>query len=244
VETKIVNPKARVSGREYSRMDLKATEAMSRRIRRLETIPFWSSSAAGAVMEGPGIDIVGITVGLGGDTVLIYDSTGLPVAEFSADAAGLAAALALAVAGDIVFLQAFTIPGDYTVPDGVCLLGFSRRLSVLTGVITLGVDSSLENLRILRDFADASEVHGVYGPVSGTGYMYDVTVDATQAGSGDVYAVESSGGGSIEAHRCTVRGFAQSGSFGGVGYAGRATAGSMYIFHGSWRGSTDRFTLS
>lgn len=244
METKLKQPSApRVSGREYSRMDLKAIEAMSRRIRRLEAIPYWSSAAAGAVMEGPGIDLVDIQVGLGGDTILLYNQDQMPVEEWAPTSAGLDAALASAVANDIIFLQAFEIDGNHTIPAGVILIGQAKYGSILTGQITLSEGSVIENLSIIRTFADANDIRAVLAPASGIAYMRDICVTVTQGGSGNIYAVEASSGGDIEAYNCIVRANAEGGSFSiaGQGYAGRASNGMLYIFHGSWRGTTDRF---
>ena len=51
-----------------------------------------SGVAGDSVQEGPGIDVIGAgrarTVGLGGDTILLYDSAGAPVAEFAATGGG------------------------------------------------------------------------------------------------------------------------------------------------------------
>lgn len=64
--------------------------------------------------EGPGIDLDGPQIGLGGDTILLYDSGGSPVAEYAFTADGLTAALAAAASGDVVWLPAGTI----TAPSG------------------------------------------------------------------------------------------------------------------------------
>lgn len=52
-----------------------------------------------AAGEGPGIDITADAVGLGGDTILLFDNGGSPVAEQAATNAGFAAAIAAAGAG-------------------------------------------------------------------------------------------------------------------------------------------------
>lgn len=91
------------------------------------------------VGEGPGIDLNlsgGIEyIGLGGDSILLYDSGGNPVAEFTATSAGLDAALAAATAGDVVLLPACTIAADHTIPANVELTGTGVN-SVLSGNIT------------------------------------------------------------------------------------------------------------
>lgn len=103
------------------------------------------------VSEGPGIDIVsGATeqIGLGGDTILLYDSGGLPVSEFAATSAGLNAALAAATNGDVVQLPVGTIAGvAATVPAGVILSGIDTVGSIVSGtVINNGV---LVNMQVV-----------------------------------------------------------------------------------------------
>lgn len=94
----------------------------------------WHAALAGAqlhrpyVDEGPGIDLVWsgkkAIVGLGGDTILLYDAGGEPAAEFSATGAGLEAALAAAGSGDVVYLPAaLTLDRAVVIPAGVSVQG-------------------------------------------------------------------------------------------------------------------------
>lgn len=93
-------------------------------------------AATGAYMtEGPDIDLVGNRIGRGGDTILLFDSSGAPVAEFAMSAAGFTAALAAATSGDVIVLPAGTIAGNHTIPAGVTVWGFGWN-TILTGTIT------------------------------------------------------------------------------------------------------------
>jgi len=81
------------------------------KVERLEVKRFLTSGSVppggDTVSEGPGIDIVaGVTkqIGLGGDTILIYDFSGAPVAEFPFTEVGIKAALASVTADDVIEL--------------------------------------------------------------------------------------------------------------------------------------------
>jgi hypothetical protein len=87
------------------------------------------------VGEGPGIDITADAVGLGGDTILLYDSGGNPVAEYAMSDAGFTTALAAATSGDVVVLPAGTISGDHTIPNGITVWGFGWN-TILSGITT------------------------------------------------------------------------------------------------------------
>ena len=140
-----------------------------------------------AVLEGPGIDIVGgVTVGLGGDTVLLYDSGGLPCAEYDGDSAGLIAALAAMGASDVVELPDVTIAGGpWTVANGT-LRGHSRWGSVLDGLVTVQTDAQVERLSIIRSEDEADPVIGI--TLEEDGRVEGCFISVTNAG-GDVYGI-------------------------------------------------------
>jgi hypothetical protein len=164
-------------------------------------------SSASAPLEGPGIDVVGTTVGLGGDTILLFNCGSSPVAEFAATSAGLDAASAAAVAGDVVQLPARQISGSHTLAAGVTYRGLGRKASVLTGQITLAASSVLETLSVSRTANSADTLIGVVGPSSGTGYLYDCDVAANNA-LGTGYAVQTTGTGEVYlvgVCRCTAQ---------------------------------------
>jgi hypothetical protein len=154
--------------------------------KRLE--PLLLKNAQGVVnnnppLEGPGIDIVGFQVGLGGDTILLYHANGSPISEYPLTAVGLAAGLAAAASGDVVYVPAANITGDATVPANVSLVGLDIKRTMITGTVTLNGDgAAVANLTITG--ADT----GVIGPGSGTGYIYYCDV------AGNEYSAESNGG--------------------------------------------------
>lgn len=86
------------------------------------------SPMAREVAEGPGLDVLrmtmGLRIGLGGDTVLLSDAGGEPIAEYAATGAGLEDALAAMGSGDFVRIPAaITIDRAITVPAGGTLRG-------------------------------------------------------------------------------------------------------------------------
>lgn len=189
--------------------------------------------------EGPGIDITGTspnqTVGIGGDTILLYDSGGSPVAEFAATDAGLDLASAAATAGDVVWLPAATITGDHALTAGVHYIGVSRYASILTGQITMGAGTTLECVTVSRTANDANALVGVLGPASEVAMLRDCDVSCVQSGSGAAYAVSVEGGGDLECWTCALYGE----STGGIGYGGsRSGGGNLYIYGGRCEGSS------
>lgn len=111
------------------------------RLEILERMVWQSNAGDGSmtVAEGPDIDLVynggTAVVGRGGDTVLLFDSGGAPVAEYAATSAGLVAALAAATSGDVIYLPAGTISGDHTIPEHISVWGYGWN-SILSGTIT------------------------------------------------------------------------------------------------------------
>lgn len=147
------------------------TQSLSYLIQRLK--PYWLGDIGSAsVTEGPGIDIIApAQVGLGGDTILIYNNDGTPVEEFDFTHAGLVAALAAADSGDTVLLPngTLTVTDEIVVPAGVTLQGTSRNGSIIycetnevDDVIELDEDSSLKDCTI--DFREDHYIGGASGP--------------------------------------------------------------------------------
>jgi hypothetical protein len=108
-----------------------AMDALAERVRHLETLESITS-----VGEGPGIDVVANSqVGLGGDTILLYDSGGAPVAEYAPTEAGLTAAVAAATAGDTIVIPSMTITLTGTLiiaTANIAIVGMGRDKSVIT----------------------------------------------------------------------------------------------------------------
>jgi hypothetical protein len=197
------------------------------------------------VQEGPGIDLVSSTIGLGGDTILLYDSGGQPVAEFAATSAGLDAAIAGAGSGDIVLLPAITVDGNHTVVDGITVMGMDRDRSVLSGLITVGSAAALDTLSVIRTANDANDLVGVKNTNGNNpAYIRNCTLDVRQSGAGGAYCIYTDGGldtlnGSVDVRYSTL----YASSVGGYGYAGASAAGLIYARWCQVYGSTDRWIV-
>lgn len=140
------------------------------------------------VGEGPGVDVTANAVGLGGDTVLLYDSGGDPVAEFAATDGGLTAALAAATAGDVIKLPAGTIAGNHTIPAGVMVLGFGES-SVLSGTITnngtltlIHCSGTVTNNGVFS-YVRVGNIRHVFQDNGGDGFLYNYDDDRLDVNS-------------------------------------------------------------
>jgi len=172
---------------------------LARRLRPFFTAQVSSLITGGAVSEGPDIDLVpttgGTQVGRGGDTVLLFDSGGNPIAEYAATQAGLVAALAAWTSGDMVQIPAIniTITGTLTIPAGVYLTGMGND-SILTGTITN--NGRMEFLRVVGNVTNTSFLVSVrVDPVTGTGITQaDGITDNcwVQMGTGVTYGIDAS----------------------------------------------------
>ena len=179
------------------------------------------------VIEGPGIDVVGgDTVGLGGDTILLYDSGGLPCAEYAASDAGLIAALAAMGASDVVELPDVTIAGGpWTVANGT-LRGHSRWGSVLDGLVTVQAGAKIERLSIIRSEDEADPVVGII--LEEDGRAEGCFISVTNAG-GDVYGIFSD-----QAGNCYSEGNLFYLSASGIAYGFYADGATMYCTGGGF----------
>lgn len=128
--------------------------------------PTTAPTTAPVIVEGPGISIVGNTIGLGGDTVLLFDSGGAALAEYAATAAGVDAALAAATSGDVVWLPAGTIAGNHTVPAGVEVTGAGVEKSILSGTITN--NGSLSHLQVSGTLTNSGALNYIIDPLGYT----------------------------------------------------------------------------
>lgn len=148
---------------------------LARRVRRLETMEKGGGGGIAAVIEGPGIDVVGgDQVGLGGDSVLIFDDGGNPVAEYAATDAGLTAALAAATSGQFVGLSGIPITGaGYTVGSGVTLMGLSIATNIHATITLEG--GTLYNLRVTPQYATAVTGYAIISnaPIGEKSYIYN-----------------------------------------------------------------------
>lgn len=223
-----------------------ANEKLTTLARRLR--PFFvfqmEASLAALMEEGPDIDLVDKQIGRGGDTIITFDTGGNPVAEYAATSAGFD--LANADSGEITWLYGFTVDGDHIIPAGRRVIGNQRDTSILSGLITMGAGSSLENLSVIRTANDATTLIGVGGPPSGVAYLRNVRVSVTQSGAGAAYAVAANAGltidnGDIHIHRSEL----EATSTGGAAYCGLSSYGRLYVWHSKADiFTTDRWLVS
>ena len=170
----------------------------------------------------------------GGDSegymIILYAKTSEKMRIYSATEAGLNAALAAAVSGDAVFLPACTISGNQSVPDGVSLVGIDRKRCVLSGRITMGMNSALGEVSVTRS-GSSSSMSGVVLD-NGGARLFDCIVSVTNSG-GDAYGVLANEGVVGYADDCIV-----SATGSGDGYGYYASKSEIHVQGGSADGST------
>lgn len=197
-----------------------------------------AAQAAITAAEGPGIDVVGNKIGLGGDSILIYHANGSPAAEFVATDAGLDLALAAMTAGDAAFLPAcMVIQSAHTLAAGATFI-FSPKADI-AGTLTLGDETSLWFARCKQSSASSGDLKGVIMPSSGAAYLHHCTIDIENTGTGGAYGVYVTGGtGHVYSRTSTIRAVAASGNGIGVYHASIQAIGSItYLeFDGSGGG--------
>jgi len=143
--------------------------------------------------EGPDIDLVDmgangtITVGRGGDTVLLFDAGGSPVAEYAATQAGVIAALAASGAGDIVEGPAATIAltAAITVPASVTLRNMKLSFSGFAGrAVTMSNSSVLVDCSITYNGAGQANATAIYAVgVNSVNFVHTVANALNSAGT-------------------------------------------------------------
>jgi hypothetical protein len=139
---------------------------------------------AGMLTEGPGIDIVtsGVSaaVGVALDSILVAHSNGDPATEYAADSAGVAAAFAAYVAGDVFCFPVnikIGLTSGITVPAGATLRDFNLKFSGYAGIgLTLADGCSLHDGFVDFDGAGQSLVTAIGG--TGLSYVYAENVYA------------------------------------------------------------------
>lgn len=184
--------------------------------------------------EGPDIDLVGSRIGRGGDTILVFHSNGDPVAEYTT----LAEAVTDATSGDTIVLPSRTIAitAGVTLAAGVALIGMAglkSKISLTGGSITLSGSNLLRDVWLDLTANDANTIVAIVDGGSGNEIVH-CNIVATQAGSGNAYAVEVANMGVIICRDCYLEG-AVSGV--GVGYAGFWSDGNLYVIGGEVTGS-------
>ena len=173
--------------------------------------------------------------------IVLFDSGGDPIRTEPATARGLAKIVAWAVTGDVIRLPPATISGTYSVPVGVKMIGLSRYASILSGQITLGAGSTLENLSVIRSVDSGSDYKGVVIGATGTAYISDCDIEVTNAGAGAAYGVSVDGNGDVECWGSYLYGNSGSGNGYAMYHAGGT--GNGYIYGGRCYGTTGSFNV-
>jgi hypothetical protein len=152
--------------------------------------PLSGVGGPGAVLEGPGIDLVGAQVGLGGDTVLLYDNIGNPVAEF----ATVALALAASWSGQMVVLMPGTYIEDIIIPEGVCVTCFGNDSKISGSVVLGGHNSQIKGVVTELIGNSAGDLIGITGPPTGKGLINNCSITVTNNGAGQARGIEVDNG--------------------------------------------------
>lgn len=192
-------------------------------------------NAGDTVAEGPGIDIVSGAdeqIGIGGDSILLYDSGGDPCAEYAASDAGLTAALAAMSLGDVIEICDVTITGGpWTVAYGT-MRGHSQSGTVLDGEVDITAGCYVENLSVIRTEDSAGDIIGVV--LDGDATVEDCRIEVTNV-TGNAYGVYSEA--DVEGD-CYIRDCCITATAGGDGYGCATDGASMYVEGGESTGST------
>lgn len=176
--------------------------------------------------------------GLGFSWEILAFNEGTCLGSFGTDSAALDAALAAAGTGGVVLVPAVTIADDHTIPDGVSLVGLSRKNTVLQGIITAEGDGGLENLTIDITNGDAIATTGLEGDGAGYFTIQNCDIFAESTGTGFACGVHD-GGLTIKVFNSHLSGISASGQ----GFAAWSSSGEIYFYGGKCYGSTDVFLV-
>jgi len=171
-----------------------------------------------------------------GDTILLYDSGGLPLTEYPATDAGLSSGLAAMTTGDVLEIPAVTISGGpWTLVYGT-LRGIARNGSILDGQLVMSNATKVENLSIIRSIDIAGVCYGILDSAGLlTAIINNVAIDVANA-TGAAYAVYMANGGIISAYDTEL--LAETGS---TGYSVYSASGDFYHYGGRALGTTALF---
>lgn len=209
------------------------TQSLSNLIDRLK--PYWLDGA---------VAVLGIEL----NKIIHFPANSDPAEFYDKDEAGLLAALAAVADDSMVILPAcdITLTAPVTIPDDITLVGRSVADSILTGdYLVLGDECMVANLSLYNAANDANPLYGVINAnYDSAATLWNCVIDVQQTGAGNAYAISAhvatqENRGDIWVKYCHVYGS----STGGNGYAGRSTAGRLYVWHSRLIGSEDRFSL-
>lgn len=162
------------------------------------------NAGGGIALEGPGIDINGITVGLGGDTVLLYYGNA-PVAEFDT----VTEALAASAPGNLVYLPPGVFIEDIIIPSGVTLSSMSNNTTI-SGSITLVGQCWMKGVTMDVTRTSNTAIMGLTSGTSGISILDDCTIKITNNGTGDTFGIQMRDG-ELRLWNCVVESYNNAG---------------------------------
>lgn len=109
---------------------------------------------------------------------------------YPADETGLSNVLAEAVAGDVIYLPDVDISMNFTIPDGVSIVGVSSHQSIIRGTITMGEDTTLENLCVLNGIWGDAATYAIIAHSTGNAYIKNSEIHSYCCYSGTAYGVK------------------------------------------------------
>lgn len=210
------------------------SQSLSYLIQRLK--PYWLDAAVAAL----GIEL---------NKIIHFPANSDPAEFYDKDEAGLLAALAAVADESVVSLPAcdITITAPVTIPDDITLVGRSVADSIITGdYLVLGDGCMVANLSLYNAANDANPLYGIVNAnYANAATLWNCVIDVQQTGAGNAYGISAHAGitenyGDIWVKYCHI----YASSTGGSGYAGRSSAGRLYVWHSRCIGSEDRFILT
>jgi hypothetical protein len=161
------------------------------------------------------------------------------IIQYAGTAVGMAEAIAAAETDDVYWLPNRTITGNYALPADTDWIGVHRHRARLTGQITLGDNTTIANLTVVRSDDSVDDLKGVVAPSSGGGYIISCRVSVSQTGTGGAYAVNVEGNGNLEIDETQLLAISVGGSGYAVYHVGGGAIGNSYQYGGRGYGSED-----
>lgn len=124
------------------------------------------------------------------DNIYRYNAAGLIVERYDVSADGLTAALADAVSGDLIYMPAPSMTGDFTVPDGVTVQGLNRDRTIITGSLTCIGNAIFRSLRINVYSTSSSNKKGIVAQGNNeTVTIIDCFIDVVTTSTGQAWGI-------------------------------------------------------
>jgi hypothetical protein len=165
--------------------------------------------------------------------IILFDLSNQVYSLYSTGSDGMTAAINAAQIGDIIYIPAVELSGDYSIPPGVTIVGESCRRSILTGQIILGDECQLETLKVLHSVNSDDPIFGVIGP-TGIARIIDCEIHCYSCGAGTAVGIEVLSGTIIYVDKSVIVGDSKT----GLGYAFSNAGGTAEITHSHYYGKT------